>query len=200
MTSVPGALPITGALLAGGQGLRLGGALKAELRVAGERLLDRSLRFLGGLCAEVLVLPGPHVLASTGSALMVPDALPDRGPPAALLAALETAAFPFVFALGVDMPQPSDPAARQLYDRIAGADAALYVRDGRPEPLFGFYGKRCAAPFRDRLERGSAPFAQLLALVTPRLVALSEAPPADRDGRFLASVNTPADAAALGIE
>ncbi len=206
MTSLP-ALPITGALLAGGQGVRLGGVVKAELRVAGERLLDRSLRFLGTLCAEVLVLPGPHVFGSTGHALMVPDALPDRGPPGGVLAALEAAAYPFVFALGVDMPYPSLSAARFLYDQIAGADAALYTRDGRrnpraggQEPLFALFGKRCAAPFRQRLELSSASFAQLLSLVKPQLVPLAQAPPADRDGRFLASVNTPVDATALGIE
>jgi molybdopterin-guanine dinucleotide biosynthesis protein A len=191
---------VTGALLAGGQGLRLGGAVKAELRFEGERLLDRSLRFLGELCAEVLLLPGPHVFGSTGKALMVPDALPDRGPPGALLAAMEAAAFPFVFALGADMPHPSQAAARLLYERLAGAEAALYVRDKRPEPLFAFYGKPCAAPFRQRLESHNASFVQLLSLVKPRLVPLAEAPLPDRDGRFLASVNTQADLAALGIE
>ena len=200
VTPLPATLPVTGALFAGGQGRRLGGAVKAELRFDGERLLDRSLRFLGELCAEVLLLPGPHLFQSAGKALMVPDALPDRGPPGALLAALETASFPFVFALGADMPRPSQAAARLLYERLASADASLYVRDKRPEPLFAFYGKRCAAPFRVRLERTGASFTQLLSLVTPTLVPLTQAPRGDRDGRFLVSVNTPADAAALGID
>jgi molybdenum cofactor guanylyltransferase len=193
-------LPVTGALFAGGQGLRLGGALKAELRLNGERLLDRSLRFLGELCSEVLLLPGPHRLESTGSAFRVPDALPNLGPPGALLAALEAAAFPRIFALGVDMPYPSQTAARALHDRLGAAEAALYLRAGRPEPLFAFYSKGCAAPFRARLERGSASFAQLLSLVRPAFVKLAKAPPADRDGRFLASANTPAEAAALGVD
>jgi molybdopterin-guanine dinucleotide biosynthesis protein A len=197
---VTAVLRVTGALLAGGQGLRLGGAIKAELRISGERLLDRSLRFLGELCSEVLVMPGPHALGATNAARLVQDALPDRGPPGALLAALEAAAFPVVFALAVDMPYPSHSAARLLYERLSGADAALFVREGRAEPLFAVYGKPCAAPFRAQLERGGASFMELLELVQPRFVPLEEAPPADRDGRFLSSANTPGDAAALGID
>jgi molybdenum cofactor guanylyltransferase len=199
MTAAPARLPVTGALLAGGRGLRLGGAVKAELKVGRERLIDRALRFLGELCAEVVLLPGPHALEG-GAARSLPDALPDRGPPGALLAALELAACPVVFLLAVDMPRPSHSAARLLHDRLAGADAALWVREGRAEPLFAFYRKACAAPFRAQLERGGASFMELLALVQPRFVPLEDAPLPDRDGRFLASANTPAEAAALGID
>lgn len=194
------ALPVSGALLAGGRARRLGGIRKAELRLGGERLFDRSLRFLEALCSEILVLPGPHELAPAGAARLIPDALPDRGPPAALLAALEAASFPVVFALAVDMPFPSPTAARVLYDRLARADAALYVRRERVEPLFAFYRKNCAAPFRERLRSRSASFSELLEFVRPVLVPLAQAPPADRDGRFLASANCPTEAADLGID
>jgi molybdopterin-guanine dinucleotide biosynthesis protein A len=193
-------LPVSGALLAGGQARRLGGIRKAELRLGGERLLDRSLRFLEDLCSESLVLPGPHPLAPARAARLIPDALPDRGPPAALLAALEAAAFPIVFLVAVDMPHPSPSAARALYDRLGGADAALYVRDGRIEPLFGFYRKTCVAPFHRRLRRGSASFSELLPLVRPVLVPLEQAPLADRNGKFLSNANCPTEAASLGIE
>lgn len=198
MKKLPLSLPVTGALLAGGRGVRLGGKVKAALRVDGERLLDRGLAFLGGLCSETLLLPGPQRLAAPVRSL--PDALPDRGPPGALLAALEGATWPFVFALAVDQPHPSLPAALTLWDalRRAGAEAALYVRDGRIEPLFGFYARSCAGPFRRQLERGNASFAALLQEPRIVLLPLAKAPEADRDGHFLESVNSPHDARRLG--
>ncbi|MHB8416652.1 MAG: molybdenum cofactor guanylyltransferase [Myxococcales bacterium] len=189
-------LPVTGALLAGGRGSRLGGAVKAEMELGGETLFDRAVRFLESLCEEVVVLPGSHRL---GGPRGLPDALPDRGAPGALLAALEAARCPWVFALAVDMPRPSGAAARALFARLGSAQAACYVREGRLEPLFAFYAKGCAPTFRRRLARRGASFAELLSLVEAVRLPLCGAPKADRDGRFLANVNTPADAEALGI-
>ncbi len=189
-------LSATGALLAGGRGSRLGGVRKAELALDGTPLLDRGLAFLRGLCRRTLLLPGPH--AFSARAATVPDALPDRGAPGALLAALE-ASDGWVFALAVDMPHPSRAAALALWSRRRGADAVLYARAGRLEPLFAFYASRCAAPFRAVLEKRGASFVELLGTVRAVVVPLAEAPPECRDGRFLASVNTPAGARALGV-
>src|SRR5690606_13300390 len=46
-------------ILAGGRGERLGGMVKAELRVGGVRLLDRVLPIVAG-CRPVVVAHGPH--------------------------------------------------------------------------------------------------------------------------------------------
>ncbi|MHB1845446.1 MAG: molybdenum cofactor guanylyltransferase [Deltaproteobacteria bacterium] len=192
-------LPITGALLCGGAGSRLGGRWKGELMLEGQSLFERALGFLASFCAERLVLPGPHSVELPPGVRAIPDALLDRGPPGALLAALEAASQPHVFVLAVDMPFPSEPAARALFERRADADAVLYRRLGHPEPLFALYARRCAAPFRVRLERQSCSLMGLLSGVATALVPLGEAPAADGEGRFLESVNTPEDAERLGL-
>jgi len=187
-------LPVTGALLAGGLGLRLGGTLKAELRYRGETLLSRGLRFLGGLCSEVVLLPGPHRFDV--DVRQLPDAPDGRGAPGALLAALEATRLPWVFALGVDMPAPLLATARSLFARMGDADAICYVREGRLEPLYAFYSFRCGPIFRRRLERGGASFGELLSLVTARRIPIA----AGRTTRYLDNVNTEAEAARLGID
>jgi molybdenum cofactor guanylyltransferase len=194
MTAAP-PLPITGALIAGGQGLRLGGVTKAELRLDGELLLDRSLRFLRALCSEILLLDGDRALVTTGPVRNIADPLPDRGAPGAVLGALEAASHPWVFALGADMPWPSlGPALTLWQARTAESRAALYVRAGRPEPLFAFYARDTASEFREALAPSPHSFVELLRSI-PTLYL--EAPPGD--SRFLENANTPEDLARLGL-
>jgi molybdopterin-guanine dinucleotide biosynthesis protein A len=188
-------LPITGALIAGGQGRRLGGIHKAELRLDGERLLDRSLRFLRALCSEVLLLDGGRSLVTPEPVRRLADPIPDRGAPGAVLGALEAASHPWLFALGADMPWPSLPHALALWEqRSPECRAALYVREGRPEPLFAFYAREVAAVFRSALAAGPCSFVSLLRTAPWTSV---EAPVGD--ARFLANANTPEDLARLGL-
>jgi molybdopterin-guanine dinucleotide biosynthesis protein A len=188
-------LPITGALIAGGQGLRLGGINKPELRVDGERLLDRSLRFLRELCAEVLLVDGDRALATSEPIRRVADSIPDRGAPGAVLGALEAASHPWLFTLGGDMPWPSLAPALALWQgRATDSRAALYVRAGRPEPLFAFYARNTASDFRSALDPAPRSFVQILrSIPTTYLEA-----PSDR-AQFLENANTPEDLERLGL-
>jgi molybdopterin-guanine dinucleotide biosynthesis protein A len=187
-------LPITGALIAGGQGLRLGGTSKPELRIDGERLLDRSLRFLRELCTEVLLADGDRALTTSGPIQRVADPISDRGAPGAVLGALQVAAHPWVFALGGDMPWPSVPSALALWNgRAPDSRAVLYMRAGRPEPLFAFYSRNLASEFQSALTSAPRSFVQLLRAVPCTYL---DAPD---NARFLENANTPEDLARLGL-
>ena len=78
-------------ILAGGAGTRLGGVRKADLRVGGQRLLDRVATAMGPVEAPLLISTGPSALklALPAGAVAVPD-LGDAyaGPLAGLQAAL----------------------------------------------------------------------------------------------------------------
>jgi len=188
-------LPITGALIAGGRGLRLGGQSKAELRVEGERLLDRSIRFLNEFCSEVLLVDGDRELAAAPTVRRIADPIPDRGAPGAVLGALLGASHPWVFALGCDMPWPSLPPALALWQaREEESRAALFVRAGRPEPLFAYYSKGLAAEFQVALQSAPRSFVELL-----RPVATTYLDAPEDDPRFLENANTPEDLRRLGL-
>jgi molybdopterin-guanine dinucleotide biosynthesis protein A len=187
-------LPVTGALIAGGRGRRLGGLNKAEILLDGERLLDRSIRFLKTLCSEVLLLDGARSLLPREPVRHVADAAPDLGPPGAVLGALEAASFPWIFALGGDMPRPAVPPALALWEGMTGESrAALYLSNERPEPLYAFYAKAAAPDFRRAIGLTGCSFATILrAVPATYLAAPSEAP-------FLGNVNTTEDLERLGL-
>lgn len=138
-------------VLAGGQGLRLGGVVKAEVLLGGRTLLDRALDATPG--ARRVVVVGPPSLARPGVATTLED--PPAGGPAAGVAAglrwLDAAGPPpadRVLVLACDMPLAAAavPALRDLLDAEPAADGAVLVDDeGHPQPLAAVYR---SAPLR----------------------------------------------------
>lgn len=78
-----------GVIFAGGQGERLGGVRKADIRIGGVRLLDRVAQVLGALETPLLVATGPraNTLALEAQFLAVSDEDGVEGGPLAGLAA-----------------------------------------------------------------------------------------------------------------
>lgn len=117
-------------ILAGGEGSRLGGVRKAELRIGGQRLLDRVVSRLGGVRRPILVAGGEHHL-DAGDCLALDDgALARQGPMAGLVAGLGhllPGAQPddVMVSVAVDTPfLPDDYVARMVGAVHAGAPAA----------------------------------------------------------------------------
>lgn len=83
---------ILGVILAGGRGKRLGGTVKANLKVGGIRLIDRVSHALEHQCAQIIISSGnlvPETLTSQYHAPIVPDSGPqDSGPVAGLASAV----------------------------------------------------------------------------------------------------------------
>jgi len=78
-----------GVIIAGGQGHRLGGVRKADIRIGGVRLLERVARVLGGLEQPLMVATGPEAngLALGHQFRPVSDIAGSQGGPLAGLAA-----------------------------------------------------------------------------------------------------------------
>ncbi len=151
-----------GAILAGGAGRRMGGTVKAGLRLGGETLLARAVRRLGPQVAALAVCAGPDPvrlagLIPTGAACLV-DPLPGyEGPLAALSAALDWAeaeGHADLLTVAVDTPFfPPDLAARLAAGR-GGATAALAEDGDGLHPTFGLWRTALAAPLRAALAGG----------------------------------------------
>lgn len=131
-----------GLILAGGQGERLGGAIKSELVVGGVRLLDRVAERLAG-CDPLLVAHGPHAPSSlrlTPEMVPVPDLASDyAGPLAGFAGAIAyLASLPhrpeLIICAAVDAPfLPTDYLPR-LADAIDGHNAVIATYAGQPYP------------------------------------------------------------------
>jgi molybdenum cofactor guanylyltransferase len=189
----------TGALVAGGKATRMGGRPKGLLRVGGEPVAARSLRIFGELFAGAMVVaddPAPY--AALG-APVVPDAIPGKGAPGGVHAALAAAPTPWVFTAACDMPFLSSRALRFLWDRRGDAPAVLIRFAGRLEPLHAFWSRACLPELERRLREGDPSLQALARVVGARVVEEEEWRRIDPLGRALENANTPEDAARLGL-
>lgn len=197
---VPAPIPdCTGVLVAGGRATRLGGVAKGLLLLDGEPLAARSLQLFGRLFAATLVVANdPRPYAPLG-ANVVPDALPGKGAPGGLHAALAAARTGWVFTAGCDMPFLAEPPIRFLAGLREAAPAVAVLWRGRLEPLHAFWSRACL-PAVDRMVRAGDPSMWKLATaVGARFVSEEEWRSVDPDGRSFENANTPEDVERLGL-
>lgn len=132
--------PAAAVILAGGRGERLGGAIKANIEIDGERLIERVVAAVGG-AHPILVASGnfsADELAIPRGGIAVPDA--GRGGPmrgvAGAVAWLETRsdAPPFLLSVAVDTPFFPPAFLDLALAQIGEADAVVAAFDGQDYP------------------------------------------------------------------
>lgn len=119
-------------IIAGGQGERLGGVRKADLRIGGVRQIDRVMAALGEVAEPILVGSGPmsRQLTLPANCLAVPDLeSPCAGPLAGLAAAVAWLADSgittgLLISVAVDTPFLPDSFVRRMIDGLGDASAA----------------------------------------------------------------------------
>lgn len=190
---------VTGALVAGGRATRLGGIAKGMLRVDGEPMAGRTLRLFGRLFGAALIVANDPAPYARLGAPVVADRIPGRGSPGGLHAALHAAATPWVFAAACDMPFVSAAGVALLAARREGALAVVPRWAGRLEPLHALWSRECLPALEAALREGEPSLQELAALVGARIVEESAWRMIDPDGRAFENVNTPEDAARLGL-
>ncbi len=124
-------MTVSGIVLAAGAGRRLGGP-KAELVVAGERLLDRAVRVLHESgCAEVVAVVRAGTRVDRAVVVINPD--PDRGMGSSLRLALAAASGDRAAIVLVDTPGITAHAVRRTLQVAAPVAVATYGgRQGHP--------------------------------------------------------------------
>lgn len=185
---------IFGAILAGGQGRRMGGADKALLPLAGRPLIAHALDRLEPQVERLAISANgdPARLARFGLPVL-PDGDGSHGPLSGLLAALDWAAplgATHLVTAPVDAPfLPPDLVPRLLL-AAEGPGAALARSGGNDHPTCGLWPITAREPLRAFLASGAKPRVRDFA-------ATLQAARADfpDDGAF-ANLNTPEDLAA----
>lgn len=189
----------TGVLIAGGRAVRMGGLEKGFLRLDGEPIAARSLRLLRATFADVLVIANDPAPWLELGARVMPDAIAGKGAPGGLHAALLHATTEWVFTTGCDMPFLDAAAIAWLGARRAGARAVIPRWRGRLEPLHAYWSRGCLAPVERLLREGDPSFRELADAVEARIVGEEEWSAIDPEGRAFENVNTPEEAARLGL-
>ncbi len=178
------------AIIAGGKGRRLGGVTKALLRWQGRTLLERCLE-LAPLASQVLLNMNDGAPFARFGLELVPD-VADAGSPGGLVSVLLKSRRPWVLAVAPDMPLVGPDVVAPLLEVSAGQQVRGFLREGRIEPFPALYRAELGPEFLARLPEQPS-FAQLLAPVQVGSVLLASP-------SLLDSVNTPQDAARLGVK
>ena len=140
---------MTGIILAGGTGSRMGGKDKALLLFSGETFLRRKIRLLSAFCESLLVVAAAAAAGAAFENLDVPvirDEAPGIhciGPLMGLYTGLKHSETDINFVTTVDSPFISGELAAKLRQQAAGFDVFIPMWTGYPEPLFGVYRKTC---------------------------------------------------------
>ncbi|MCA0244332.1 MAG: molybdenum cofactor guanylyltransferase MobA [Proteobacteria bacterium] len=154
---------ITGLVLAGGLGSRMGGVDKGLQLHAGRPLALHALQRLASQVGPLAVNANRNLDRYAAFGVPVwPDATADRpGPLAGLLAGLQHCATPWLLSVPCDSPNfPADLATRLAAAAVqAGAELAIAEApeaDGRlrPQPVFCLLRRELAAPLQAFLSGG----------------------------------------------
>ncbi len=186
---------MTGVILAGGRGQRLGGADKGLALLAGRPLVEYAIEALTPQVGDLFISANRNLERYAAYGYRVtPDGVAGyAGPLAGLLSAMEIASTPFVLCVPCDAPAvPADLAAR-LHAALVRAHADLAVaHDGtRLQPLFALLRRTLAPTLRTYLEEGGREAGRFMRAQAVATVDFSNQPEA------FANINTPQALAAF---
>ncbi|RYF77036.1 MAG: molybdenum cofactor guanylyltransferase [Comamonadaceae bacterium] len=149
---------ITGVVLAGGQGTRMGGADKGLQRLDGIPLAARALSRLMPQVGSAMVVANRHLDAYRALGVpVVSDPIPGQpGPLAGFLAGLAHADTPWVLTVPCDAPDfPLDLAVRLAAAAAAAQAPVAVASDGtRMQPVFCLMHRSLHDALRDFLRDG----------------------------------------------
>ena len=148
---------ITGLILAGGRGQRLGGVDKGLQPWRGLPLVDHALARLAPQVAEVVVSANRHLPDYAGRGVRVlADASDDfPGPLAGILAGLRAATTPWLAVVPCDSPRLPLDLVERLAGGLAASPGAVVERaDGRLEPVCCLLSTALADDLADYLGGG----------------------------------------------
>ncbi len=188
----PHAPALTGLVLAGGRGRRLGRD-KALVEIAGETLVVRAARRLEECCQRVLVASGDGRRLGELKWEQVPDAVADGGPLAGILAGLESATTPLLAVVAVDLPNLNPDVLRRLAAEWRGEAAVVPLVSGLVHPLHGIYATDAAARLRRLLLSGGRAVITALSQLGARVVGEECWGDLDPSGSFVYNINRPED-------
>lgn len=141
---------VRGAILAGGEGRRLGGVDKTQLRVGGTTLIDRVVSALRPVVDDLMLVGYRGTAQMPPGVRVVADRTPGCGPLGGLDAALHEGEDP-VLLVACDLPHLRTPFLAHLLSRAGAVDAVVPVTAAGPHPHCAVFHSRCREAVSRRL-------------------------------------------------
>lgn len=149
-------LTVTGLILAGGMGLRMGGQDKGLVDYKGKPLVDWVIERLQPHVDELLISANRNLDEySRRGYRVVTDSLPDyQGPLAGILAGLQAARHEWMLSVPCDVPHLPQNLVMHLAEHAVGREA-VFARDvERDHPAILLLNQACLPKLMDYLEKG----------------------------------------------
>jgi len=181
--------PLTGLVLAGGQGCRLG-KNKALLEWEGEPLVRLIARRLQTVCERVLVVTPFAEVAAAAGVPAVKDEPPDSGPLGGLWAGLQAAETEYCAVTACDLPFFNPELVAYLATLAAGYEAVVPYVNGSWQPLPALYARTCAKVAEELLAQRKLALRALLDQVRVRQVDEAELRRLDPELTSFRNLNT----------
>lgn len=156
------------AILAGGQGRRLGGIDKGLHALHGSPLIAHVVAAVGAMAApdnvpggrDVLILANRNIDTYSSYARTLPDAVDSgEGPMAGIVTTFLETTTPWILTLPVDCPCPPADLWRRLHAAIGDADCAVAHDGSQRQPLFALYRHGLARSALKAAQAGLGPHA-----------------------------------------
>ncbi len=160
-------LPITAAILVGGQSSRMGQA-KAFLPIYGCTFIEHQIRVLQYIFEDLFLVannPDEYDHLNVG---VVKDIIANKGPLVGILSALLVGEHEYVFVLACDMPLIDRRLIRELVSQRHDADVVVLGHEGHVEPLLAVYSKSCIGPLEEAIFAGTRKAHEFLASVSTK--------------------------------
>lgn len=188
---------MTGIILAGGKGLRLGRPKALEAIGDGGSLLSRVISRLKTVCSDIIVVTRQDqikiITLSRVAENIVSDAVPDRGPLGGLYTGLQRSKTDLNIAVACDMPFLNAGLIAFLISQAPGWDIVAPRINGLTEQLHTVYSKKCVKPADQLIKLGKSRVADLFKMTKTRFVEEPELRKYDPELMSFFNINTEAD-------
>ncbi len=184
-------------LFCGGKSRRMGFD-KAFLQWQGSLLLERQITQLQHLFNSVVLSCERREklehLAISPAVHIAEDRYPNTGPLGAICTAFLQTTHPFLFVTACDMPHFDEALLLQLWQNTDDADVVLCTHEGKDEPLFAFYHRRCLPLFQKQLQEKNHRLRGMFSHLRVKKISIDK----KRAEHVFANLNTQDDVRRLG--
>lgn len=188
-------IPVSAAILAGGEGRRMGRTDKSCLKISGEKLVNRIIRSLEGLFTEIFVITRTPENHPELDVRLVGDIFEARSSLTGIHAALHHSGTDYVFITACDSPFLNRKLISELLSHLEPEDDVLIPihPDGFYEPLCAVYSKRCLPFIEENLQQNIFQIIRFFPQVKAKTVQTSILEKIDQDLNTFININTPAE-------
>ncbi len=148
---------VTAAILAGGEGRRLGGRDKGLQLLAGRPLISHVIEKIRPQVDDAIIVANRHAdTYATYAPVIADDASGYLGPLAGIASALTHCRTAWLLTVSVDVPDPPRDLAARLMNAIGDKDIAVAHDGERRQPLLALYSARLTDSAKEALSRDLA--------------------------------------------